>query len=236
MWREYWLPSRKHRDALKYLPIMAAALLSLQPVAANTLSQGRLLSVSLAVADTGVKMPNENAKRRFNAWKKLITNQSHGNLMEKLRQTNNFFNQFYFEKDNDYQGITDYWKTPEEFIADGGGDCEDFAIAKYFTLLALDIPIDTLRITYVKSVKLNQAHMVLSYYPNPDAEPLVLDNLISEILPASKRPDLIPVYSFNGDGLWLAKQRGRDVPLGAASRLNKWQDLIERMKKEDKIP
>lgn len=233
MWRECWLPLGKHFDALKYL---AVAALSTQLLAATPVSNAPNVLVMLASADTGAKMLDENAKRRFHAWKKLITSQRSRSLMEKLRQTNNFFNQFYFEKDNDYQGITDYWKTPEEFIADGGGDCEDFAIAKYFTLLALDIPITTLRITYVKSLKLNQAHMVLSYYPNPDAEPLVLDNLEGEILPASKRPDLIPVYSFNGDGLWLAKQRGRDVPLGDATRLNKWQDLIKRMQKEDAMP
>lgn len=35
---------------------------------------------------------------------------------------------------------TNNWKTPKEFLIDGEGVCEDFAIAKYFTLLELGIP------------------------------------------------------------------------------------------------
>lgn len=235
MLRECWSLSRKHCNALKYLAVIGAVLLG-QSMTVIAVPAPLLVLVSASKVETELQLHDENSKKRFKAWQKLIASQRHHSVAEKLKQTNNFFNQFTFEKDEDDQGTTDYWKTPEEFINDGVGDCEDFAIAKYFTLLALNIPINTLRITYVKSVELNQAHMVLSYYPEPDAEPLVLDNLVSEILPASKRPDLIPVYSFNGDGLWLAKQRGRDTPLGDSLRLNKWRDLIQRMQKEDTTP
>ena len=64
-----------------------------------------------------------------------------------------------------------------------------------------------LRIHYVKATTLNQAHMVLAYYSTPNAEPPILDNLNKLIKPASQRPDLRPVYSFNADNLWLAKTR-----------------------------
>lgn len=195
------------------------------------------LSTAVMAGSDGLRLAsaagNHDAALRFKTWNQLIRTHQNSSTLEKLKVTNDFFNQFHFEKDLGYQGVTDYWKTPEEFIADGSGDCEDFSIAKYFTLLALDLPINTLRITYVKSMTLNQAHMVLAYYPTPQAEPLVLDNLVTDILPASKRPDLVPIYSFNGKGLWLAKQRGQDKPLGHASQLSKWRQVIQRMKKGD---
>ena len=62
---------------------------------------------------------------------------------------------------------------------------------------------------YVKALKLNQLHMVVAYYPKPSAIPLILDNLKSDLLPASQRKDLLPIYSFNGSKLWLMKQKGQ---------------------------
>ena len=92
---------------------------------------------------------------------------------------------------------------------------------------------DRLRITYVKSLELNEAHMVLAYYPSADAEPLILDNLEETIRPAGQRSDLVPVYSFNGEGLWLAKTRtGNDKHVGHSSRLGPWRDVIARISDE----
>ena len=93
----------------------------------------------------------------------------------------------------------------------------------------MGVPVDKLRITYVKAIRLNQAHMVLAYYETPSAEPLILDNLISDIKPASKRTDLVPVYSFNGDGLWLSKQRGQGKRIGESGKLSRWVDLNTRL-------
>ena len=91
------------------------------------------------------------------------------------------------------------------------------------------MPLEKLSLTYVKALKLNQAHMVVTYYATPDAEPLVLDNLVPDIRAAGRRKDLLPVYSFNGESLWLAKERGRGRLVGDSSRLSLWTDLIERM-------
>jgi predicted transglutaminase-like cysteine proteinase len=119
----------------------------------------------------------------------------------------------------------DYWATPIEFLATDRGDYEDFSLAKYFTLTALGIPKDNLRITYVNARSISQAHMVVTYYAQPGAEPLVLDNLVPGIKPASRRRDLTPVFSFNGNQLCGAKQRGR----GSYSIKNVWDDFISRM-------
>jgi predicted transglutaminase-like cysteine proteinase len=145
---------------------------------------------------------------------------------------NRFFNRIEFIPDDEHWQQADYWATPTELLASNGGDCEDFSIAKYMTLIALGIPEAQLRITYVKAVELNQAHMVLTWYERPDAEPLVLDNLINEIKPASQRPDLIPVYSFNGADLWLAKERGSGQLVGRSERISPWRELLSRMARD----
>jgi len=67
--------------------------------------------------------------------------------------------------------------------------------------------------------------MVLTYFENKRAIPLVLDNLIIDIKEATQRTDLIPVYSFNGTGLWLTKSKGSQR-VSDAARLSLWQNLI----------
>lgn len=89
-------------------------------------------------------------------------------------------------------------------------------ISKYFTLRALGVADEHLCLTYVKAVKQDVAHMALNYFETPESVPLVLDNYNPYILRADKRPDLIPIYSFNADSLFLAKSarfgRGLTVP------------------------
>ena len=130
---------------------------------------------------------------------------------QQLERTNTFFNRrLRFEDDLEIWKIKDYWATPIESLSRRAGDCEDFAIAKYVTLRLLGIPDDKLRLIYVRaqiggsSSRVSQAHMVLGYFETPTADPLVLDNLTGEVRPATRRPDLTPVFSFNSAGLWVA--------------------------------
>ena len=169
------------------------------------------------------------AVKRIQQWEKIANLETPLEADQKLHLVNSFFNQAEFVNDIDHWGKEDYWATPIELLATNAGDCEDYSIAKYFTLRELGIPDDQMKITYVKAVKLNQAHMVLAYYPEPGAEPLILDNLVEDIKPASKRPDLVPVYSFNGEGLWLSKLRGQEGKrLGKSTKLDSWKDLLYR--------
>ncbi len=169
------------------------------------------------------------AKQRLLDWQDLINDDQSTNALEKLVKVNEFFNQQEFISDLLLWKERDYWATPVEFLAQNGGDCEDFSIAKYITLKKLGIDEDKLNLTYAKAVELDQAHMVVTYYAQPGSEPLILDNLNNEIKPASERPDLLPVFSFNGAGLWLAKERGRGKLVGESSRYKHWQDLLGRM-------
>jgi predicted transglutaminase-like cysteine proteinase len=170
-------------------------------------------------------------------WRAMMADASSASEEDRLRDVNAFFNRrIQFEDDNKLWGKPDYWATPLETIAQGAGDCEDFAIAKYFTLKELGVPTDRMRLTYVKArfggpeSKLTQAHMVVSYYATPDAEPLVLDNLITDIRVASRRPDLIPLFSFNSEGLWVGAANSSSG--SPTARLSRWRDVLMRIRKE----
>ncbi len=178
------------------------------------------------------KKYGDRARYDLLSWVELINNDMSKDDLAKLKKVNRFFNKIKFIDDILHWKKKDYWATPVEFLSSRGGDCEDFSIAKYFTLRALGVAESRLNITYVKALKLNQAHMVLTYYERPGAEPLIIDNLIDEILPASQRRDLLPVYSFNASGLWLAKQRGRGKKVGSSSRLGRWKSMLKRLPDE----
>lgn len=176
---------------------------------------------------------DDDALERVQNWQQLL-NDSHAlPIDEKLYRVNNFFNELDFVDDIDHWDQDDYWATPVEFLATHGGDCEDFVIAKFFSLKELGVPAEKLRLMYVTATRLRQAHMVLAYYEEPNSVPLVLDNINRRILPASRRRDLLPIYSFNGDGLWLAKEQGRGQKVQPGGNNNLWNDLNKRMQMGD---
>lgn len=171
----------------------------------------------------------DEARERLVNWQNLQQLAANAPVERQLKLVNSFFNRVQFVNDIKHWGQEDYWATPVEMLATNGADCEDFSIAKYLTLKSLGVPDSQLRITYVKALELNQAHMVLAWYPTPDADPLILDNLINDIKPASQRSDLEPVYSFNGDGLWLNRVGAGNERIGDPGRLTRWQDLNRRL-------
>lgn len=195
-----------------------------------------LLSASaIALTDKESKQINtimqfygERAGKRVTAWRNIVNDNASQDIDTKLQEVNNFFNQLIFIDDIKLWGKEDFWATPLEFLGVGAGDCEDFSIAKYFSLRELGVADNKLRLVYVKALELNQFHMVVAYYPTPSSVPLLLDNLDGDIKPATKRPDLLPIYSFNASKLWLMKQKGQGQLAGKASRLSLWNDLRQR--------
>ncbi|MBW8759296.1 MAG: transglutaminase-like cysteine peptidase [Burkholderiales bacterium] len=157
--------------------------------------------------------------------------------LARLRAVNDFYNQrLAYVEDVDNWGEVDYWASPLESLGKAAGDCEDYAIGKYFTLTSLGIPHARLRMVYVRASIAGApngfvAHMVLAYYPTPEAEPLVLDNLQPLIRPAGQRPDLAPVFSFNAEGLWqgVGSIRANGDPL---TRLSKWREVLLRSRQD----
>lgn len=197
-----------------------------------------VVAVLLLLSGCGVKqklpapaVALDSEQPRITDWYTLMREKRYAPEMAKLEAVNSFFNQLEFVDDLPHWGKEDYWATPREMLASNGGDCEDFATAKYFTLRQLAIADEKMRLTYVKALKLQQPHMVLSYYAEPDADPLILDSLVKAILFASQRPDLIPIYSFNGQGLWSARKEKHERLRGPEG-LSLWQDLQLRFSHE----
>jgi predicted transglutaminase-like cysteine proteinase len=180
-----------------------------------------------------------NHSQPFADWESMLQQNRNEPVTEQLRRVNEFFNRrIRFEDDQQIWGRSDYWATPMETLSRGAGDCEDFAIAKYFSLLALGVPNEQLRLVYVKariggpSSTVQQAHMVLAFYATPEAEPIVLDNLISDIRPASRRPDLLPVFSFNSQAIFAGVAGDAAAGPGGVGRLSRWAQLLQQVRAE----
>ncbi len=176
----------------------------------------------------------EEAYKSISELNQLISQLKQASDIEKLTQINNYFNhKMRFVDDIELWNKVDYWATPLESIGVQGGDCEDFSIAKYIFLKVANVANDKLRLTYVRAMLYNQdiktvrAHMVLSYYATPQSEPLILDNLIPDIMPASARTDLSPVFSFNDKGLWVGNSNASS---SSQASLSRWRDVLARIK------
>jgi predicted transglutaminase-like cysteine proteinase len=209
-----------------FVAILLLAVIGLS----SALDSSRLQSTLAAKYGAG-------AMANFNAWQSMMDAVKEKSPEDKLKRVNEFFNRrITWGDDQKIWGQVDFWATPIDTIGKGMGDCEDFAIAKYYTLLNLGVPVERLRLVYVKSKNGNgtsggeQAHMVMAYYQAPDSEPLILDNMITDMRPASRRPDLSPVFSFNSEGIYsgIAGQDGKSEN----TKLSKWQDLLQRAQTE----
>lgn len=193
------------------------------------------LSLSDSALDKLESKYGVRARDRVVGWRDLLEDLSEVGQMseqDKLKEANDFFNAIPWVFDPEHWGKEDYWATPIEMLVTNGGDCEDFSIAKYFTLTAAGVDSPKLRITYVKALDYNIAHMVLAYYPTPGGEPLILDNINKTIMPASQRKDLVPVYSFNGDGLWSARSRSLNSQGNPMKSLPQWSKIHQRIQAE----
>jgi predicted transglutaminase-like cysteine proteinase len=170
-------------------------------------------------------------------WNQLLDTQQDRSTTHKLKQVNQFFNRnLRYGEDSEIWKANDYWATPLESMLLGRADCEDYAIAKYMTLKLLGVPTEQLRLIYVRAKiggtnsPISQAHMVLGYYATPTSNPLILDNLVEDVMPADQRPDLTPVFSFNDAGLWTGN--AATPAASATERLSRWRDLLAKMQQE----
>ena len=213
------------------LPLFAAAV-----AAAAELGFSRSLTPGLIVQRE--RQFGKGARARLEGWQSFVREAAgQGEAPRQpgedrlLRPVNRFFNRLPSVIDLAHWGVEDYWATPSESLGSNGADCEDYAIAKYFTLKELGVPIARLRLVYAKTWQSREAHLVLAYYPDPRADPLILDNLESSIRSAADRPDLIPVYTFNDEDLWWPQDGAPTVRLGATSN-RKWKEVLEKLRLE----
>ncbi|KTD88858.1 MULTISPECIES: transglutaminase-like cysteine peptidase [unclassified Pseudoalteromonas] len=174
---------------------------------------------------------------RIKNWLSFIDSSQSKSEWQKIHLVNDFFNKhIQYKNDDELWQQTDYWATPLESLGVGMGDCEDYVIAKYFTLIALGIPEHKIRFMYVRQKTVNQPHMVLIYIEEPNQIPLVLGNFNTKLLPANKRPDLKPIYSFNGQGLWLAKAKGLGNKVKNSRGVSAWNTMLQRIEHGELAP
>lgn len=167
------------------------------------------------------------AVRRMQALKKLIEDNASRPERLKVNLVNDFFSKVTYMEDDAVWGRKDFWSTPAELLAKDKGDAEDFAIAKYFTLLAMGVDEKKIYFSYVTATRIKRSHMVLTYFRSPNSEPLVLDSLTDRVLRASARSDLIPIYSFNAEDLRNSSQASGKKDF--ESSMNQWGQMIARM-------
>ena len=226
------------RWTLPHLTALAAVCMALLASHAS-LRAADIEKMQQAAARQGPK-----ATAAVKALQALLVSIGNSDDDSRLQAINQFYNRrIQFRDDVDVWGQVDYWASPLELLEKGQGDCEDYVIAKYFSLISLGMPSSKLRLVYVRALLGGpggdvQAHMVLAYYPTAvssplsaqQSDPLILDNLISEIRPASRRPDLTPVFSFNSEGLWQGVNGAADGdPL---ERLSRWREVVSKARIE----
>jgi predicted transglutaminase-like cysteine proteinase len=216
------------------------AIIILSPVLAATAELGFSRSITAGLVERYTALFGVSARTRLKSWQDFIQSANPGlkaaspasDAATALNQVNEFVNRLPAIPDIDHWKVADYWATAAESFASNGGDCEDFVIAKYFALKELGIPIVRLRIVYVRMRNSSEAHMVLAYYARPDAIPLILDNLFARIVPATERPDLTPVFSFNDDDLALAEGYATAKEKGSSTQIRQWKELLAKLRAE----
>lgn len=214
---------RRHFPSLLWWVVGAlAALAVLLPASAVQFDADRLLQ-------TAQTRFGQRGVQAVSAWLSSLEQSRSMSVSQQLRAVNRFWNSnLRGVEDIDLWRQTDYWATPLESLGKGAGDCEDYVIGKYFSLLHIGVPAEKLRLIYVRAQVGGQtiAHMVLGYYETPSSDPLILDSLTSSMVTAARRPDLTPVFSFNAQGVYVAGQ-ARSV-----ESIGRWQNLLTRMRNE----
>ena len=179
------------------------------------------------------KLNTIQARSRIKHWQAFVEGVRHKSNSDKIQSVNAYFNTMRYVEDENLWQESDYWSTPLQMLAAGAGDCEDFAIGKYYTLKMLGISEDQLRITYVWNYDdqsgQRQPHMILTYTDSKNSAPLVLDIINNDIRPLIQHKEMEPVYGLNSEGLWFVGEDAREIAAGTPDQMPQWRKLIKEM-------
>jgi len=169
------------------------------------------------------------AKNRANDYDSTIQSLNHLPKPKQLIKVNFYLNQLLPQVDMLNQKMLDHWETPKEFLMCGYGDCEDYAIIKYFTLIKLGFDENKLFITSVYEKYTGSYHMVLSYFESSKEPPLILDNLSFRILDLQKREDLKVDKFMNKYGTYKITKYNKLIKINKPPK--KFLDLLKKVEK-----
>ncbi len=146
---------------------------------------------------------------RLAGWRRMMTEVRDADWQRQLDAVNRFVNTVPYVRDIDRFGVVDYWASPLEFFA-GGGDCEDYAIAKYVSLRKLGVPAEAMRIVVLEDLARGIAHAVLAVHQH--GRVWVLDNYDDKIRAIDALPHYAPYYAVNESQRWLHRLPNEPVP------------------------
>ncbi|MCD6173720.1 MAG: transglutaminase-like cysteine peptidase [Sulfurimonas sp.] len=151
------------------------------------------------------------------------------NKTKQLNRTNHYLNQLLPQYDDIIQKQEDYWATPKEFLITGYGDCEDYVIIKYFTLLKLGFDKKKLFLTTVFEQYQGGYHMVLSYFKDKNKPPLILDNLSFRVLDLKTREDIKADIFINSTGIFKIDKNYNLKKIAHQSK--QYNELMKKIRK-----
>lgn len=172
------------------------------------------------------------------SWNQMIDNAQDLNEIQKVETVNHFFNtHIRYSQDSENWNQNNFWATPFESMIKGNGDCEDYATAKFKSLLILGIPEDSLKLHYVKlsygRSDIQDPHMILVYEYNQN-ESFVLDNFDARVLPYNdlEGQNFVTLFSFNTQSLWVNNQVTDQSPV---RRISQWRNLLSRYNEQSPL-
>lgn len=148
------------------------------------------------------QMTTQASSPRVQVWKSAMQDLKGKGVADQIRAVDEYINKIRYIEDKNNYNKSDYWATPMEFFSKGG-DCEDYAIAKYASLRSLGFSSDQMRIAIVQDKIKNIPHAILIVYS--DEGTFVLDNQEKRTKAASDVNRYKPIFSINSSNWWLHK-------------------------------
>ena len=138
-------------------------------------------------------------------WKAFLVTLRDKSFQDQLDSVNTWANEHPYIEDQVNWGMSDYWETPYEFM-DIAGDCEDYAIAKYYSMKNLGIPVERLRIIILQDLNLGGIiHAVLGVYDGDEL--YILDNQSQQVKRALSIYHYRPIFGINENAWWAYHPR-----------------------------
>ena len=164
-------------------------------------------------------------------WREFLAPLMRKDAPAQLRAVNDYMNRVPYRADLENYGAEDYWATPREFFAKGG-DCEDYALAKYLSLRALGWPAERLRIVVVHDNARDLVHAALIAYHEGNA--YLLDIEIGQVTDHRNVARYVPIFAIGENGWWsyrpLAPAEIAQAVGKVAKLVPEWRSLLMRHK------
>mgnify|MGYP003143547727 CR=1 FL=1 len=145
--------------------------------------------------------PASCSSRGLRIWAETVNQLASIPAARRLAAVNSAINKVgRYRSDAAVYGVPDYWASPVEFFTNGG-DCEDFALAKYWTLKALGARSEDMRVVVVKIRSSSEGHALLQVGRSNGAH--LMDNRTNAVSRAAVDRRYAPIYAVSNAGSWL---------------------------------